>query len=219
MDASRSSRVPRAFLAFAFASPVRSFVRSFVRSVARARVMTRARARGGDGRGRGPPSATSAASAVMRSDASGPPSDDLDRERANEGGDDDRRHRSRPHPRRASSSRADEAAASRLELKRGGTSAGEGGVEMTEEEAEKRKIVKERERLRSVRRRKMQTAEQRERERLRSQKRRDAMSREEKRAMADKKIQKRAEERRAKDIIHETLHAARVLSLSLRAEK
>ena len=90
---------------------------------------------------------------------------------------------------------------------------------MTEEEEEKRKIVKERERLRSVRRRKMQTAEQRERERLRSQKRRDAMSREEKRAMADKKIQKRAEERRAKDIIHETLHAARVLSLSLRDEK
>ncbi len=37
--------------------------------------------------------------------------------------------------------------------------------------------------------------------------------------MADKKIQKRAEERRAKDIIHETLHAARVLSLSLRDEK
>lgn len=89
---------------------------------------------------------------------------------------------------------------------------------MTEEEAEKRKIVKERERLRSVRRRKTQTAEQRERERLRSQKRRDKMSRE-KRAMADKKIQKRAEERRAKDIIHETLHAARVLSLSLRDEK
>jgi len=45
------------------------------------------------------------------------------------------------------------------------------------------------------------------------------MSREEKRAMADKKIQKRAEERRAKDIIHETLHAARVLSLNLRDEK
>jgi hypothetical protein len=156
---------------------------------------------------------------VTRSDDGGSPSGDVDGARANDGEEEEGGHRGRPRARRASATRDEAEAASRRGRKRGGTSAGEGGVEMTEEEAEKRKIVKERERLRSVRRRKTQTAEQRERERLRSQKRRDKMSREEKRAMADKKIQKRAEERRAKDIIHETLHAARVLSLSLRDEK
>ena len=88
---------------------------------------------------------------------------------------------------------------------------------MTEEEAEKRKIVKERERLRSVRRRKTQTAEQRERERLRSQKRRDKMSRRRSGRWRIRRF-KEAEERRQKDIIRDAARGARV-SLNLRDEK
>ena len=56
----------------------------------------------------------------------------------------------------------------------------------------------DRKRLRSIRRRLVQTPEHREKERLRSQRRRDALTPEQKRAAADAKIARRKRQRMAK---------------------
>ena len=74
---------------------------------------------------------------------------------------------------------------------------------------------RERERLRSSRRRKQQTDEQRERERLRSKKRRMKMTADQKRAEAINKTQRRANLKQK----NETLAAAAVLANALGTEK
>ena len=90
----------------------------------------------------------------------------------------------------------------------------------TESEARATKELKvakkrERERLRSSRRRKQQTDEQRERERLRSKKRRMKMTADQKRAEAVNKTQRRANLKQK----NETLAAAAVLANALGTEK
>ena len=66
----------------------------------------------------------------------------------------------------------------------------------------------DRKRMRSIRRRLVQTPEHREKERLRSQRRRDALTPAQKRAAADAKIARRKHQRLAK----EAVEAARLLA-------
>jgi len=80
-----------------------------------------------------------------------------------------------------------------------------------DEEARKKQLRRNKERIRSIQRRMKQTAEQRERERLRSQRRRAKMTSEQKQAAADAKVRRRAQLRQTR----ETIDAATVLALDM----